>query len=327
MKRRVFMGFAAGAAASTILGIDAALAQQPPQPIIGFLSTVSPGPFAGELAAFKKGLAEAGFVEGQNVAIEYRWANNDIKRLPELAADLVKRNVNVLVAGGGSPSVLAGKAATTTIPVLFTGAGDPVRLGLVQSLNRPGGNVTGVSFVAVALVAKRVELLRELLPQSKLVAAVWAGRDPDETKLLNEAGRTLGLRVSITTAATISELQTAFDRIKEQRADAIVIGTSPSFVSWRKEIVALAARHAIPAIYARREYVEDGGLISYSPPVTEAYRQVGIYAARILKGAKPTDLPVVQPTKFELSINLKTAKALGIVVPPTMLARADETIE
>jgi putative ABC transport system substrate-binding protein len=323
MKRRAFIGLLGGAAAMPL----AARAQRPAMPVIGFLVPVSPGPFAGELAAFKKGLSEAGFAEGQNVTIEYRWAHNQLDRLPGLAADLAKRNVAVLVAAGGLPSVRAAKAATAHIPTLFSGAGDPVKLGLVQSINRPAGNITGVSFMAVELVAKRVELLRELLPHSKLIAAVLSGADPEETRLLHKAVSSVGLQVRILTAISDSDLDAAFERMKEFRADAALIGTGTTFVNRRAQIIALAARHAIPAIYARREYVADGGLIGYSPPVTEAYRQVGIYAGRILQGAKPSDLPVVQPTKFELAISLKTARALGLTVPPTLLARADEVIE
>ena len=280
MKRRDFIRLFGGTVAAPVLFPRAVDAQQPATPVIGFLNIVSPGPFAGELATFKKGLAEAGFVEGQNVNIEYRWANNEINRLPELAADLVRRNVTVIVAGGGGPAALVVKAATSRIPFLFTGASDPVKLGLVQSMNRPGGNATGVSFVVIALVAKRAELLRELLPQAKIVAQLWSGNDPDETKFLNEAGPVLGFQVRTFTARTNRELEIAFGGIKEFRADAVVIGAGPSFVSWRAQIVALAERHAIPAVYARREYVADGGLISYSPPVTESYRQVGVYAGR-----------------------------------------------
>jgi putative ABC transport system substrate-binding protein len=324
MRRREFFGVLGGAATAWPLALRA---QQPPMPVIGFLASVSPGPFAGELAAFEKGFSEAGFVEGQNVAVEYRWANNQLDRLPGLAADLIKRNVAVIVASGGLPSVRAAKAATANIPILFSGAGDPVKLGLVKSINRPGGNITGVSFVAVELVAKRIELLRELLPKSKLIAALWAGADPEETRLLYNAASSLDLQVRTLTASSDSDLDLAFERMKEFRADAALIGTGPTFVNRRAQIIALATHYAIPTIYARREYVADGGLISYSPPVTEAYRQVGIYAGRILQGAKPSDLPVIQPTKFELAINLKTAKALGLAVSPMLLARADEVIE
>jgi putative tryptophan/tyrosine transport system substrate-binding protein len=304
-----------------------AQAQQSATPVIGFLCSVSPGPFAGELTAFKNGLTESGFVEGKNLAIEYRWAENRLDRLPALAADLVKLRVSALVAAGGAPAAFAAKGATSTIPILFSGAGDPVKLGLVASLSRPGGNITGVSFIAVALVAKRLELLHELIPKAKRVAVLSFGRDPDEVGLVQDAARTLGLQIELLTASTDRELEAAFAVMADRRADAALIGTSPIFLNRRSLILALAARHSIPAIYARREYVADGGLISYSPPVTEAYRQVGIYTARIVRGDKPADLPVMQPTKFDLSMNLKTAKALGITVPATLLARADEVIE
>jgi ABC-type uncharacterized transport system substrate-binding protein len=324
MRRRTFLGVLGGVAVAwpNVVG-----AQQPTLPTIGFLITGTPGPFAGELAAFKKGLAESGFVDGQNLTIEYRWAENRLDRLSAMAVDLVKRQVSVLVAGGGAPSAFAAKAATSTIPILFSGAGDPVKLGLVASLNRPGGNITGVSFVAVELVSKRVELLRELLPEAKAIAMISAGRDPDEAVFAKNAAQALGLKIEFVTASSDRDLEAAFTGVAARRTDAVLVGTSPTFVSSRAQIVALAARHTIPTIYARREYVVDGGLISYSPPVTEAYRQVGVYTGRILRGDKASDLPVVQPTKFELTINLKSARALGIEVPPTLLARADEVIE
>jgi putative ABC transport system substrate-binding protein len=324
VRRREFMAALGGAAAAWPF---AAHAQQQSLPVIGFLVSAAPGPFIGELAAFKKGLAESGYVEGQNIIIEYRWAQNQLDRLPAMAADLVKRQVSVLVAAGGAPSASAAKAATSKIPILFTGAGDPVKLGLVASLNRPGGNITGVSFIAVALVAKRIEFLRELLPQARTVMMVSAGRDPDEAELARNAARALNLTIEIPTAASDRDLEATFAAMAAKRVDAALVGTSPTFVSRRAKIVALAARHSIPTIYPRREYVGEGGLISYSPQVTDAYRQVGIYTARVLRGDKPADLPVVQPTKFELSINLKAAKALGLTVGPTLLARADEVIE
>jgi putative ABC transport system substrate-binding protein len=241
--------------------------------------------------------------------------------------DLVKRQVSVLVAGGGAPSAFAAKAATSTIPILFSGAGDPVKLGLVASLNQPGGNITGVSFVAVELVSKRMELLRELLPEAKAIAMISAGRDPDEAVFAKNAAQALGLKIEFVTASSDRDLEAAFTGVAARRADAVLVGTSPTFVSSRAQIVALAARHTIPTIYARREYVADGGLISYSPPVTEAYRQVGVYTGRILRGEKASDLPVVQPTKFELVVNVKTAKALGLQIPDKLLALADEVLE
>jgi putative ABC transport system substrate-binding protein len=323
MRRRTFLGVLGGVAVAWPNEVGA---QQPTLPTIGFLITGTP-PFAGELAAFKKGLAESGFVDGQNLTIEYRWAENRLDRLSAMAVDLVKRQVSVLVAGGGAPSAFAAKAATSTIPILFSGAGDPVKLGLVASLNQPGGNITGVSFVAVELVSKRMELLRELLPEAKAIAMISAGRDPDEAVFAKNAAQALGLKIEFVTASSDRDLEAAFTGVAARRADAVLVGTSPTFVSSRAQIVALAARHTIPTIYARREYVVDGGLISYSPPVTEAYRQVGVYTGRIFRGDKASDLPVVQPTKFELTINLKSAKALGIDVPPTLLARADEVIE
>jgi putative ABC transport system substrate-binding protein len=323
MKRREFIGLLGGAAAWPV----AARAQPSDLPVIGLLGSVSPGPFESELKAFKQGLAETGFIEGQNVAIEYRWAENRLERLPALAGELVKRQVSLIAAAGGLPSARAAHNATSSIPILFTGAGDPIKLGLVKSLHRPGGNVTGVSFVAVALAPKRLEILRELLPTANKVAVLSAGQDPEESRLLQDAARMLKMELQLLTATSDSDIEVAFAAIKNGRADAVLIGTGSTFINRRALFVELAMRHSVPAIYARREYVVDGGLVAYAPPVTEAYRQVGRYAARILKGEKPADLPVQQPTKFELTINVKAARALGLEIPPTLLARADEVIE
>ena len=322
MRRRDIITLCAAGAALPF----AAHAQQP-VPVIGFLSTVTPGPLAAELAALKKGLADSGIVEGRNLTIAYRWAENQVERLPALAAELVARKVSVLVATGGLLSARAAKAATSTIPILFTGAGDPVKLGLVESLSRPGGNMTGVSFIAVELAAKRLEILRRIVPNATVVAVLSEGRDPEEDWLLEDAARALGLRLQTLAAASDRDLEAAFAAMSEKRADAALVGTGATFLNRRTQIVALATRHAIPTIYPRREYITDGGLISYSPPVTESYRQIGNYAARILQGAKPADLPVVLPTRVELAVSLKVAKTLGLTIPRNLLVLADEVIE
>jgi len=319
MRRRDFITLLGGAAAARPL---AARAQQPAMPVIGFLSSGSPGPFAQMLAAFHQGLKDGGYVEGQNVAIEYRWAEGYYDRLSTLAADLVRRQVAVLAATGGTVSALAAKAATTTIPILFVAA-DPVRDGLVASLNRPGGNVTGVSVFSAELAPKRLQLLRELVPKAGKIAALTNPASMDEPEALTRAGFPL---LTITAEAE-GDFGPAFIQAAQQGVEALLVTADPFFNTRRAQIVALATRHSLPAAYPWREYVEAGGLMSYGTSLPGTYHQLGLYVSRVLKGDKPADLPVQNPIKFELAINLKTAKALGLTVPPTLLARADEVIE
>jgi putative ABC transport system substrate-binding protein len=296
--------------------------------VIGFVRSTSLSDSTQFVTAFRRGLKELGFVEGENVAIEYRWAEDQYDRLRTLVADLVDRKVAVIAAN--SPSALAAKTATTTIPIVFTTGDDPMNLGLVTSLSRPTGNVTGVTFFAGAVVAKQLELLHELLPQATVISVLVNPNFPGATFQLRdvqEAARTLGHTMHVLNASTGSEINTAFATIAQQRTDALLVAGDPFFLSRVSQFVTLAARHAVPTIYAQREYVAGGGLISYGTSVTDAYRQVGVYVGRILRGAKPTDLPVVRATKFELVINLQTAKLLSLEVPPTLLARADEVIE
>jgi len=325
MRRRDFITMLGGAAAAWPL---AARAQQPAVPVVGFLRSTPAEPFANLVLAFRQGLNETGFVEGQNVAVEQRWADNQLDRLPALAADLVRRQVAVIVGNG--PAVEAARSATTTIPIVFVIGDDPVRRGLVTSLNRPGGNLTGVTFFGNRLSAKRLEMLLELVPRARVVAVLI---DPnfsssaDELRELEEAGRTIERKIVAVKAANEREFDRAFRRIAQAGAGAFVLCGSPTFSSESRTLVALAARHAIPAIYDIRDYPAAGGLISCSASFTDAYRRAGVYAGRILKGAKPSELPVLQPTKFELVINLKTAKTLGLTVPLTLQAAADAVIE
>jgi ABC-type uncharacterized transport system substrate-binding protein len=308
----------------------AARAQQSAMPVIGYLDSQSPGMFADiVLRGFRQGLKETGYVEGENVTIEYRWAENQIDRLPELAAGLVRRRVAVIVAGA-PPAALAAKAATTTIPVVFGVGDDPVKIGLVASLARPGGNLTGINFLSGELAAKRLELLREMVPSATRVAALV---DPTFTlteSVLREvvtAARTMGLQIQVLNASTSREINAAFATLVRERPDALFVGTGPFFTSRRIQLALLAGRYGIPAIYGSRLYSEAGGLMNYGSNIVDVYRQMGVYAGRILKGAKPVDMPVVQSTKFELVINAETARMLGLTVPPTLLTSADEVIE
>ena len=299
-------------------------------PVVGFLSGGAPGPFQHLVAAFREGLKETGYIEGQNATIEYRWAEGQYERLPALAADLARRQVAVIVATGGVRAGIAAKAATATIPIVFSSGVDPIEAGLVASLNRPGGNITGVYLLISGLDPKKLGLLRELVPHASIIAVLLNSQSADireRSAVVQEAARSVGQQIHILHASTERELETAFASLAQRRAGALVVSSDPFFNSRRDQLVALAARHAIPAIYEGREYALAGGLISYGTSFAEGYRQVGLYAGRILKGEKPADLPVVQPTKFEFIINLKTAKALALEVPPSLLARADEVIE
>ncbi|HET7252799.1 MAG TPA: ABC transporter substrate-binding protein [Xanthobacteraceae bacterium] len=326
MKRREFISLLGGAATTWPL---AARAQQPTMPVIGFLhSTFTFADAAPRVAAFGQGLKEAGFIEGQNVAIEYRSTEGQMDRLPVLVADLLRRQIALIV--GNTPTALAAKAATMTVPLVFVTGGDPVRLGLVASLNRPGGNVTGVSFIASELGAKRLALLRELLPGVARIAVLVDPKWPLTERFVSElraAASAAGQQIEVLHASTSREIETAFTALVQRELGALLGGTGASLQSRREQIVALAARHKIPAIYVLRDYVEAGGLMSYAPSITDAYRQAGIYAGRILKGEKPDNLPVMLPTKFELVINVKTAKTLGVEIPDKLLALADEVIE
>jgi len=304
-------------------------AQQKAMPVIGFLHFGSPGPYAPYVAGFQRGLIETGYVEGQNAAIEYRWTEGQYDRLPALAADLVGHKVDVIVAVS-SPSALAAKSATSMIPIVFAGVSDPVGIGLVASLARPGGNVTGFSLFNVELTPKRLELVSELAPQAGVIALLVNPNNPQIDSVMRdvqEAASAKRVQLPILKANTDGEIDAAFATLVELQAGALVVQSDPFFGSRREQLVALASRYAVPAIYAFREFAASGGLISYGPSLTYALRQVGIYAAKILNGEKPADLPVQQPTTFELVVNLKAAKALGLTVPPSILARADEVIE
>jgi ABC-type uncharacterized transport system substrate-binding protein len=327
VRRREFISLLAGAAAAWPL---AARGQQPAMPVVGFLGGQSLGTLGGSLRAFRQGLQEAGYVEGQNVAIEYRWAERRFDLIPEFVDDLVHRQVTV-IAVTGTPSALAAKAVTTTIPIVFATGGDPVRDGLVASLARPGGNVTGVTTLGVELGSKRVELLHEAVPTATIMALLVNPTSPalaePTTKDVQAAARTLGLQVHILNASTERDFDAAFSAIVQLRAAALIIGNDGLFVYRSEQLAALAVRYAVPTIFQYPEFAAAGGLMSYGGSITEAYRQVGVYTARVLKGEKPADLPVHQSTKVELIINLKTAKALGLDVPSSLLARADEVIE
>ena len=298
-------------------------------PVIGFLHSSSPEPY--RLRAFRQGLKDAGFIEGENVAIEYRWADSQIDRLPALAAELVQRRVAVIAASGGTPSILAAKAATTTIPIVFALAEDPVRLGLVASLARPSGNLTGINFFGTELAAKRLELLRELVPGAIRIAVLVDPTNATNTETtvrgVEAAARAKGLQIQVLNASNSREVDATFATLASERPDALLVGSTAFLADRRVQLAQLAARHAVPAIYVDRQFAEVGGLMSYGASLGDAFRQVGVYSGRILKGAKPADLPVLQSTKFELVINAPTARMLGLTVPPTLLARADEVIE
>jgi putative tryptophan/tyrosine transport system substrate-binding protein len=325
MRRREFITLLGGATAWPM----AARAQQPVMSVVGFLHYASPGTFAHIAEAVRRGLKEVGYVEGQNVTIEYRWANGHYDRLPALAAELVERQVTVITAGG-NVAAQAAKAATAVIPIVFTSGADPVWSGLVASLSRPGANLTGASLVAAELAVKRLEVIRELLPHARVVALIVNPNYPgaeSEMAEVEAAGPVIGLQIQKAKAGDVSALETAFAAISQMRVDAVTVGTDGFFVNQREQIASLAARYAVPGIYPFPDFPAAGGLASYGASLADAYRQAGVYTGRVLKGAKPADLPITQPVKFELVINLKTAKALGLTIPPTILSRADEVIE
>jgi putative tryptophan/tyrosine transport system substrate-binding protein len=327
IRRREFITLLGGAAAAWPLS---ARAQQSAIPVIGFLETRSPETITERLRAFRQGLKETGYVEGENVAIDYRWAENQIDRLPDLAADLVRRQVAVIAALGGPAVVLAAKAATTTIPIVFAINEDPVRLGFVASLARPGGNLTGINFLNAELGAKRLELLRELVPAAMRLAVLVnpsTGNIDVALKDVELAARAIGLQSQVFNASANREIDVAFTAFARERPDALFVAPDPFFQGRRVQLVNLASRYAIPATYSTRDYAEAGGLMSYGANISNAYRQVGSYVGRILKGAKPADVPVVQSSKFELVVNNQTARMLDLTVPPSVLAIADEVIE
>jgi putative ABC transport system substrate-binding protein len=326
MRRREFIRLISGAAAAWPL---AARAQQATMPVIGWLNSGSPGAFGHVISAFRQGLGEAGYVEHRNVGIDYRWAEGQVDQLPTLARDLVRAQVATICAGS-PPAAVAAKAATTTIPVVFTSGEDPIKLGLVASYNRPGGNVTGVALLIDVLGAKRLGLLREIVPAATLIAVLlnptWATFDT-QLNDVQEAARAVGQQIHVLRANTEREIDAAFDTAKEVRASAMMVGPSTFFTVRRDQIVALAARDSLPTIYGQREFITAGGLMSYATNLADAYRQAGVYSGKILSGARPADLPVVQSGKFELLINLKVARSLSLTIPPGVLAIADEVIE
>jgi putative ABC transport system substrate-binding protein len=327
MRRRDLIIFLASAMTAWQL---VARAQQKAMPVIGVLSTSAPGPSSAPfMAALRQGLSEAGYIDGQNLAIEYRWAEDHYDRLPALAADLVGRKVDLIVAGS-PPGAFAAKSATSTIPIVFRGGGDPVGDGLVASLARPGGNLTGVLVLAAEVTAKRLELLSELVPQAGVIALLVNPNSSSAERVIHDvqqAARAKGVQLSILKASTDTEIDAAFASLIEGPAGALLVGADPFLSGRREQLVALASRHAVPSIYAWREFAASGGLISYGASLTSAFRLLGTYAGKVLKGAKPADLPVQQPTTFELVINLRTAKALGLTVPQSILMHADEVIE
>jgi ABC-type uncharacterized transport system substrate-binding protein len=327
IKRRAFISLLGGAAAWPL----GARAQQPAMPVIGFLHPASPDTYANRLRGFHRGLKETGYVDGENVTMVYRWAENQIDRLPTLAADLVRRRAAVIVTSPGTAPALAAKAAITTTSIVFLVSEDPVKLGLVASLARPGGNLTGINFFNAELTAKRLGLLRELVPAATRVAVLVnpaAASNADSTlRDVEPAARTMGLQIKVLNATTSREINAAFATFKHERPDALFVGGDPLFNSRRLQLALLAAHHGVPAAYASRDYPEYGGLMSYGADVTDAFRQLGVYTGRILNGVKPADLPVVQASKFELVINAETARMLGLTVPDKLLATADEVIE
>jgi putative tryptophan/tyrosine transport system substrate-binding protein len=327
IRRREFIFTLGGAAAAWPL---AARAQQQAMPVVGFLSGASPGAFTSLVAAFRRSLTEAGFIEGQNVAIEYRWAEGQYDRLPALAANLVAQQATVIVATGGPASGLAAKAATSSIPIVFISGSDPVDVGLVTGLGRPEGNATGITFFGDTLMAKRLELLRELVPNATTIAVLVNPTNADTPGQLREvqaAAQAVGQQLIVLNASTPREIEAVFAVLVQRTAGALMIAGDPFFLTQRELLVSLAERHAMPTIYASRELAARGGLMTYGVHLADVYRQVGVYTARILKGAKPADLPVLRPTRFELIIDLKTAKSLGLTVPPSIMLRADEVIE
>jgi putative ABC transport system substrate-binding protein len=327
MRRRELVTLLAGAAVTWPL---TARAQQQAVPVIGFLNGGSAAPYAHLVAAFRRGLSEAGFDEGRNVVVEYRWAEGKYDRLPGLAADLAGRGVAVFYTSGGSVSAIEAQKASKSIPLVFTMGSDPVKIGVVASLNRPGGNATGVTLITNGLEAKRLELLRQLVPSAIVIGALINPDNPNAEDVTNElqaAAQSLGVRTRLLHAGSEAQLDAALASLPQLQANGILIGNDPFFLSRREKIVASTARYSLPAIYQSREFPASGGLVSYGSNLTDMYRKSGIYVGRILKGAKPSDLPVQQPTSFELVINLKTAKTLGLAVPPTLLATADEVIE
>jgi putative ABC transport system substrate-binding protein len=326
MERRRFIALLSGAASWPRV----AVAQQKAIPVIGYLSAASPGPVAPFVTAFRQGLSEVGFVDAKNVTIEFRWAENQLDRLPGLATDLVNRRVDLIVTGGGPAAALAAKQATSTIPIFFIAIGDPVATGLVSSLARPGGNVTGFSILVVKLNAKRFELLSELVPGARVIGLLVNPNSSSTDRIVRdvkEAARARGVQLPVLKASKGADIEGAFASLVQLEAAALLVGSDPLFNNRREQIVALASRYAIPAMHEFRESVEIGGLVSYGPDQTYFNHQAGVYAGRILGGKKPADIPVEQPTKLELAVNLKTAKALGLTVPQSILTRADEVIE
>ena len=326
MRRRDFIALLGGAAAAWPIAVRA---QQAAMPVIGFLDLRSPSEAASVAAKFREGLNEVGYIEGQNVVIEYRWAEGQVDRLPALAAEMVRRQVAVMFAGS-TPSILSAKAATTSIPIVFVSAGDPVQLGVIASFNRPGGNATGVNLFTTALELKKLELLHEFIPKPTIIGVLLNPsyvHTETQSNALRAAAGALGRQINFVNASNENDIEVAFAALAERRIGAVLVTSIPIFTGQRNHLVALASRHAVPAIYGQREFVAAGGLMSYGTNLGDAYRQAGVYTGRILKGEKPADLPVQQPTKFELVINLNTAKALGLAISPGVLAIADEVIE